>query len=123
MICVSHNGEVREVKYDGDLNTIYKEGGYEHFDIVLLRHRLVMFVDYEGWYKDGWENRVNWKAIYLRLNQCMERSKDAWDVFNTRPPLIVGNVCILAIDAKGRSAEPSEEQRKFILELLGEEVA
>jgi hypothetical protein len=124
MICVSHDGKVREVQYDGDLNTVYREGDYKLFDVVPLRKDLAMFVDDEGLLKGGWENRVNWKAIYLRLNQWMERSKEiAWDALNACPPLIVGNVCILAIDARGKSVEPSEEQRRFILDLLGEEVA
>ena len=124
MICISHDGKVREVKYSGDYKQLYKEGGYELFDTVRLRHGLVMYVDDEGLCKGGWENRVNWKAIYLRLNQWMARQKEiAWDALNTCPPLIVGGVCILATSEEGDPVEPSAFQRKFILELLGEEVA
>jgi len=123
MICISHDGKVREVAYSGDYKQLYKEGGYETFDIVRLRHGLVMYVDDEGLCKGGWENRVNWKAIYLRLNQWMNRQKEiAWDALNTCPPLIVGDVCILATSEEGDTVEPSAFQRKFILELLGEEV-
>ena len=124
MICISHDGVVREVAYSGDYKKLYKEGGYETFDIVRLRHGLVMYVDDEGLCKGGWEKRVNWKAIYLRLNQWMSRQKDiAWDALNACPPLIVGDVCILATSEEGDLVEPSAFQRKFILELLGEEVA
>ena len=48
MICISHDGKVREVKYSGDYKQLYKEGGYETFDIVSLRHGLLMYVDDEG---------------------------------------------------------------------------
>ena len=124
MICISHDGKVREVAYSGDYKQLYREGNYETFDIVRLRHGLVMYVDDEGLCKGGWENRVNWKAIYLRLNQWMARQKEiAWDALNTCPPLIVGDVCILATSESGDPVEPSAFQRKFILELLGEEVA
>lgn len=124
MICISHDGKVREAKYDGDIQTLYKEGHYETFDVVRLRHGLAMYVDDEGLLKAGWENRVNWKAIYLRLNQWMSRQKDiAWDALNACPPLIVGDVCILATNDEGDAVEPDTFQRKFILELLGEEVA
>lgn len=124
MICISHDGKVREVAYSGDYKQLYKEGNYETFDVVRLRHGLAMYVDDEGLCKGGRENRVNWKAIYLRLNQWMNRQKEiAWDALNTCPPLIVGDVCILATSESGDSVEPSAFQRKFILELLGEEVA
>ena len=123
MICISHDGKVREVKYSGDYKQLYKEGDYELFDIVRLRHGLLMYVDDEGLCKGGLENRVNWKAIYLRLNEWMSREKEiVWDLLHACPPLIVGNVCILAKDENGDPVEPSEEQRRFILELLGEEV-
>jgi hypothetical protein len=37
------------------------------------------------------------------------------------PPTIAGNVCILAVHKDGSESNPDESQRKFILELLGEE--
>lgn len=123
MICISHDGKVREVKYSGDYKQLYKEGNYETFDVVRLRHGLAMYVDDEGLCKAGWENRVNWKAVYLRLNQWMEVQESiAWYALNRFPPFIVGDVCILATNDKGESVEPDAFQRKFILDLLGEEV-
>ena len=124
MICISHDGKVREVAYSGDYKQLYKEGNYETFDVIRLRHGLAMYVDDEGLCKAGWENRVNWKAVYLRLNQMCRQKDIAWDALNAYPPLVVGDVCILATSEEcGDSVEPNEEQRKFILELLGEEVA
>lgn len=126
MICISYDGKVREVAYGGDYTQLYREGNYETFDVVRLRHGLAMYVDDEGLLKDGCENRVNWKAIYLRLNEWMSRQRDiAWNAnaLNACPPFIVGDVCILATSDKGEAVEPSPSQRKFILELLGEEVA
>lgn len=124
MICISHDGKVREVAYSGDYKQLYKEGNYETFDVIRLRHGLAMYVDDEGLCKTGWENRVNWKAIYLRLDEWMVRQDEiAWDALNTCPPLVVGDVCILAMTHKGETVEPSASQRKFILDLLGEEMA
>ena len=123
MICVHHDGTVKEVRFDGDLKTIYDAGHYGTFDVVRLRHGLAMFVDDEGLCKAGWENRVNWKAVYLRLNQWMEAPRAiAWYALNRCPPLIVGDVCILAVNDEGGSVEPDAFQRKFILDLLGEAV-
>lgn len=124
MICISHDGKVREVEYDGNYLTIHKEGHYDLFDVVRLRHDLAMYVDDEGLLKTNWDTRVNWKATYLRLNEWLGRPKDiAWKTLNAFPPFIVGDVCILATNADGEAVEPDEEQRRFILDLLGEEVA
>ena len=124
MICISHDGKVREVAYSGDYTQLYKEGNYTTFDVVRLRHGLAMYVDDEGLLKDGWAHRVNWKAIHLRLDEWMSRQKDiAWDALSDCPPLIVGDVCILGTTDGGESVELSPSQRKFILEMLGEEVA
>ncbi len=124
MICISHNGKVREVFYSGDYRQLYREGNYTTFDVVRLRYGLAMYVDDEGLCKTGWENRVNWKAIYLRLNEWISRQKDiAWDALNACPPFIVGDVCILATNDEGEAVEPDAFQRKFIYDSLGEGVA
>lgn len=39
MIVIDMNGKVREEKYDGSLDCIYKAGNFSLFDIVRLRDR------------------------------------------------------------------------------------
>ena len=126
MIVIDINGKVREEKYDGSLECIYKAGNFDTFDIVGLRNNVTMFVDDEGLlYPDAF-HRINWKATYLRLNQWMENPQDInWEWARTSlPPFIVGDVVLLGVNEDtGDTLELDDAQREIYLELLGEDVS
>lgn len=126
MIIIDINGKVREEKYDGSLDCIYKAGNFDTFDIVRLRNNVTMFVDDNGLIKPDAFNNINWKATYLRLNQWMENPHDiSWQAARVAlPPCIVGDVVLLGVnDDTGDTLDLDDAQRKMYLELLGEDVA
>ena len=126
MIIIDINGKVREEKYDGSLDCIYKAGNFDTFGIVRLRNNVTMFVDDNGLLKPDAFHRINWKATYLRLNQWMENPQDiSWEWARTSlPPCIVGDVVLLGVNDDTRATLDLEDaQRKMYLELLGEDVS
>ena len=125
MIVIDMDGNVREEKYDGTIECIYRAGKYSVFDIVRLRNNVTMFVDDNGLLRADAFHRVNWKATYLRLNQWMENPKDiSWEWARTSlPPMIVGDVVLLGVDANGETLDLNDAQREQYLELLGEDVS
>lgn len=126
MIIIDINGKVREEKYDGSLDCIYKAGNFDTFDIVRLRNNVTMFVDDNGLLKPDAQNNINWKATYLRLNQWMENPQEiSWQAARVAlPPCIVGDVVLLGVnDDTGDKLDLDDAQRKMYLELLGEDVA
>ena len=125
MIVIDMDGNVREEKYDGTIECIYRAGKYSVFDIVRLRNNVTMFVDDNGLLRADAFHRVNWKATYLRLNQWMENPKDiSWEWARTSlPPVIVGDVVLLGVDANGETLDLNDAQREQYLELLGEDVS
>lgn len=125
MIVIDKNGKVREEKYDGSIDCIYKAGNFSLFDIVRLRNNVAMFVDDCGLMKPDPFHQVNWKATYLRLNQWMENPQDiSWEMARVSlPPCIVGDVVLLGLDNNtGDTLELDDTQREMYLELLGEDV-
>lgn len=124
MIVIDIDGKVSERNYNGSIQELYDAIGCRCFDVVRLCNGLVMFVDDEGMLGKNPFNFINWKATYLRLNEWMSHAKDiGWEWARTvLPPVIVGNVCILAAHEDGSESDPDDSQRKFILGLLGEEV-
>lgn len=125
MIVIDIDGKVREGKYDGTIECIYKAGNFSIFDIVSLRNNVAMFVDDNGLLKPDAFHRINWKATYLRLNQWMENPQDiSWQAARVSiPPCIVGDVVLLGTDDDtGDTLELDDAQRKMYLELLGESV-
>ena len=126
MIIIDMNGKVREDKYDGSIDCIYKAGNFSCFDIVRLRNNVTMFVDDKGLLAPDAFNRINWKATYLRLNQWMENPKDiSWEWVRTLlPPFIVGDVVLLGVNYDtGDTLDLDDAQREIYLELLGEDVS
>jgi hypothetical protein len=126
MIIIDIDGKVREEKYDGTIECIYKAGRFDTFDIVRLRHNVTMFVDDNGLLKPDAFRHINWKATYLRLNQWMENPQDiSWQAARVSlPPCIVGDVVLLgADDDTGDTLELDDAQRELYLELLGEDVS
>ena len=126
MIVIDMNGKVREEKYDGSLDCIYKAGKFSLFDIVRLRNNVAMFVDDNGLLRPDAFHRINWKATYLRLNQWMENPQDiSWEWARTSlPPCIVGDVVLLGVnDDTGDTLDLDDAQREMYLELLGEDVS
>ena len=126
MIIIDINGKVREEKYDGSLDCIYKAGNFDRFDIVRLRNNVIMFVDDNGLLKPDAQSRINWKATYLRLNQWMENPQDiSWEWARTSlPPCIVGDVVLLSVnDDTGDTLDLDDAKREMYLELLGEDVS
>ena len=113
-----------ERKYNGDIKEIYDAIGADLFDIVRLRGNALMFVDDEGLMKEGAEERVNWKATYLRMNQWMENPQEiSWEAARlSLPPTIVGNVCILEGCDNGETVDLDDATRELVLEQLGESV-
>ena len=125
MIIISIDGKVREEKYDGTTNCIYKAGGFNTFDIIPLRNNVMMFVDDNGLLTDDAFLRVNWKATYLRLNQWMENPRNIdWKMARiSLPPTIVGDVVLLGTNEdNGETLDLDDAQREIYLELLGESV-
>lgn len=125
MIVIDIDGKVREEKYDGTIECIYKAGNFDLFDVVRLRHNVIMFVDDNGLLKPDAFHRINWKATYLRLNQWMENPQDiSWRAARlSLPPCIVGDVVLLgADDDTGDTLDLDDAQREIYLELLGESV-
>lgn len=124
MICIDIDGKVTERKYNGYIQEIYDAIGADYFDIVRLRGNALMFVDDEGLMKEGAEERINWKATYLRMNQWMENPQEInWNVARTKlPPTIVGNVCILESHDDGSEGDIGDATRELVLEQLGESV-
>lgn len=125
MIVIDMNGKVREEKYDGSLDCIYKAGNFSLFDIVRLRNNVMMFVDDNGLLAPDAFHRINWKATYLRLNQWMENPQEiSWQAARVSlPPCIVGDVVLLgADDDTGDTLDLDDAQREIYLELLGESV-
>lgn len=124
MIIIDIDGKVREEKYDGSLDCIYKAGNFDTFDVVRLRNGVAMFVDDNGLLKPDAPSRVNWKATYLRLNQWMENPQDiSWRMARlSLPPDIVGDVVLLGVDGNGETVDLDDAQREIYLELLGESV-
>lgn len=124
MICIDIDGKVTERKYNGDIQEIYDAIGADLFDIVRLRGNALMFVDDEGLMKEGAEERVNWKATYLRLNQWMENPQEiSWEAARVSLlPIIVGNVCILEGCDNGETVDLGDATRELVLEQLGESV-
>lgn len=124
MICIDIDGKVTERKYNCDLQEIYNAIGADLFDIVRLCGNALMFVDDEGLMKEGAEERVNWKATYLRLNQWMENPQEiSWEAARVSlPPTIVGNVCILEAHDDGTEGDLDDATRELVLEQLGESV-
>ena len=125
MIVIDMNGKVREEKYDGSLDCIYKAGKFSLFDIVRLRNNVAMFFDDNGLLKPDAFRRINWKATYLRLNQWMENPKDiSWQAARVSlPPCIAGDVVLLGVnDDTGDTLDLDDAQREMYLELLGESV-
>ena len=125
MIIIDINGKVREEKYDGSLDCIYKAGKFSMFDIVRLRNNVDMFVDDNGLLKPDASHRINWKATYLRLNQWMENPQEiSWEAARVSlPPCIVGDVVLLGVnDSTGDTLDIDDAQREMYLELLGESV-
>ena len=119
------NGKVREEKYDGTIECIYKAGNFSLFDIVRLRNNVTMFVDDNGLLAPDAFHRINWKATYLRLNQWMENPQDiSWQAARVSlPPCIVGDVVLLGVDDDtGDTLDLDDAQREMYLELLGESV-
>lgn len=126
MIIIDINGKVREEKYDGSLDCIYKAGNFDTFDIVRLRNNVTMFVDDNGLLKPDAQSRINWKATYIRLNQWMENPQDiSWEWARTSlPPCIVGDVVLLGVNGDtGETLDLYDAQREMYLKLLGEDVA
>ena len=126
MIIIDINGKVREEKYDGSIDCIYKAGNFDTFDIVRLRNNVTMFVDDNGLLKPDAQSHINWKATYLRLNQWMENPQDiSWEWARTSlPPCIVGDVVLLGVNGDtGETLDLYDAQREMYLELLGEDVA
>ena len=125
MIVIDIDGKVREEKYDGTIECIYKAGNFDLFDVVRLRHNVTMFVDDNGLLKPDALRRINWKATYLRLNQWMENPQDiSWRAARlSLPPFIVGDVVLLGVDDDtGDTLDLDDAQREIYLELLGESV-
>lgn len=126
MIIIDINGKVREEKYGGSIDCIYKAGNFSLFDIVMLRNNVTMFVDDNGLLSPDAFHRINWKATYLRLNQWMENPQDInWEWARTSlPPCIAGDVVLLGVnDDTGETLDLDDAQRKMYLKLLGEDVA
>ena len=126
MIIIDINGKVREEKYNGSIDCIYKAGNFDTFDIVRLRNNVTMFVDDNGLLKPDPFHRINWKATYLRMNQWMENPQDiSWEcAWTSLLPYIVGDVVLLGVnDDTGETLDLDDAQRKMYLELLGEDVA
>ena len=125
MIIIDMDGKVREEKYDGTIECIYKAGNFSLFDIVRLRNNVTMFVDDNGLLQPDAFHRINWKATYLRLNQWMENPQDiSWQAARVSlPPCIVGDVVLLGVDDDtGDTLDLDDAQREMYLELLGESV-
>ena len=126
MIIIDINGKVREEKYDGSIDRIYKAGNFSLFDIVRLRHNVAMLASDNGLLAQDAFHRINWKATYIRLNQCMENPQDiSWQAARVSlPPCIVGDAFLLGVDDDtGDTLDLNDALRKMYLELLGEDVA
>jgi len=129
MIVIHPDGQVRRVKYTGDIQQVLKELDCELFDIVHVNVGDIcfdIFVDDEGLFnpshlEDGCP-QWNLKATHLRMIDWLaQKDNISWRMARKMPPL-AGVACILQPDGEGGTVDLDEGVNEFVLQNLGEDV-
>ena len=130
MIVIDPDGEVKRVKYSGDVQLITKEINCELFDIVSVRVGSIyfqIFVDDEGLFRNldcDMSGRPRWniKATHLRmLDWLANKDNINWPEARKLPPL-AGRAVILMGTDDGDTVDLDDATNEFVLSNLGEDV-